>query len=164
MSEPGTIVRVWLDKKAKDRDGFLAPQTYPGFRANLSEKRKWTLTELCEWLCPAIDVDIRTEEKGEISTAVNANDWQTIESSRLMYRLVLHATEDTSIWIIPYKRVSANVRAIVTSDGEFLGRAALTLEFMYGENRLENGLFPYLIQLLVCSGVGIGIGVTLLDY
>ena len=143
LSDPGTVVRVWLDKKAKDKDGFLAPQSYPGFKANLSEKRKWTLSELCEWLCPAIDVDVQTDEKGANSVAILANDWKTIDSDRLMYRLVLHATEDASICEEPeFKKIAANVRPIVTSDGQCLGRAAFTLKFMFDRDRDLNAPFP----------------------
>ena len=71
-----------------------------------------------------------------------ANDWQTIDADRLLYRLALHATKDNSICSDPaFKKVSKHLRPIVASNGVCLGWAAFTLDMM-APNLKEHSPFP----------------------
>jgi hypothetical protein len=129
LLEPGTSVRVWLKHQPDSERGLLT--------WGRSSGTSWKLDELCAWLCPSLDVDIYTEQRGRRAKALSANDWVDMAGPQLMKRLALHTYDeererkkviDTLISLQP---VAENYRVLTDEHGKILGRAAISLA-IYG--------------------------------
>jgi HSP90 family molecular chaperone len=108
LADGGTCVRVWLD---------------PSSRRRLLERghREWTLHELCEWLCPALDVDVLVETSS-MSTTVPST-WKSMEAAELLGRARAPSDEAAGRHELgPYIQ---NVRPIYNDDGEMIARLAI---------------------------------------
>lgn len=131
--EPGTCVSLWLREKADHADGLLAPRDYTPEMLDGPESRRqsaWRLVELCEWLCPALDANLVVDTNGTVETAVQASDWNTISAKELMHRMMLHRSDRAEILSSGVvDAVINNIRDIRSSQGELIGRAALTDPF-----------------------------------
>jgi len=135
LRDPGTRVQVQLEKRATDSGGVLGPGPIESrFRfSDMARREKaWSLKDLCAWLCPAIDVSLMVEQEGTPEVSVTAADWETMDGSDLLRRLLLHRDDidricaDNSL-----HNLAANLRGIRDESGELLGRVALK-RFMLG--------------------------------
>jgi hypothetical protein len=131
LADPGTTVRVWLKRNAREKGGLLAKHSFSAKDGRRSEERDWSLAELCEWLCPLSDVSIEIDENGRTSHPVIANDWLSIGAEKLLYRLMLHSVKDDRICRTKqFKTLAARLRPFSLPSGECVGRGALTLDHM----------------------------------
>jgi hypothetical protein len=130
LTEPGTVVTVWLEKRATDPGGFLGPgpiETRYSFfqRVRRNRDKVWTLKDLCAWLCPAIDVDLFAEQDGLRELSVTASDWETIDGAILLRRLLLHRDDVEPICLGKgFSIIASNLRDIRDESGTLLGRGA----------------------------------------
>lgn len=127
--EPGTCVSVWLRETPDSPRGILKPHNttsiYPG-QPLPQRKVAWRLSELCLWLCPALDVDLLSDSNGTIDDVVKASDWQTISGSELMHRLMLDRGDCADpITLAAISSVVPNIREVRNPQGDIIGRAAL---------------------------------------
>ncbi len=76
LRDPGTRIRVHLDEELLWRLGI--DQKTPDATA---------LATLCQWLAPALDVNLHVEADGEHQLAISANDWLQIPIEDLGTRL-----------------------------------------------------------------------------
>ena len=129
LIEPGTVVQVWLDRRAGDPGGILAPgpiESRFAFPAIVRREKAWSLRDVCAWLCPAIDVNLVIEENEKQETSASASDWETMTGTDLLRRLLLHCDDVDSVCGDDlFRRVAANVRDLRDENGRLLGRAAL---------------------------------------
>jgi hypothetical protein len=128
LNEPGTIVRVWLREKADD--GLLAPRVCTSEYLDKEYARRstpWSLGDLCEWLCPCLDVNLVVESGADVATVLHASDWKTITGKDLLRRLLLHREDCREILAAgTLDRLAGNIRELRDPCGEVIGRAALT--------------------------------------
>jgi hypothetical protein len=132
--EPGTSVHVSLEKSATEPGGPLGPGPIESWtnamRGQLSRASKWSLKDLCAWLCPAIDVDLFVEEGGTSELSVKASDWANISPVDLLRRLLLHRDDLDSICTRElFQIVASNLRDMKDVQGKLLGRAAICSHF-----------------------------------
>jgi len=129
LNDPGTSVRIRLGHPVADPGGLLAPgpiESRFGFAEVPHRRQPWGLKDLCEWLCPAIDVDLVVEQGSKCRVAVTASDWETMDGPKLLRRLLLHRDDVEEITASEsLLRAAANLRDIRDEPGRLLGRAAL---------------------------------------
>lgn len=127
MSDPGTFVRLRLRNKPSKRGGILGPMHFEPVVTEIVKRRTaWTLRDLCEWLCPALDVDLFAAEGAESEMALRANDWLTIEPERLLRRLMLHAEESKEPLVRPLPNsLLGNFRTLRDDAGQAIGRGCV---------------------------------------
>jgi len=130
LEATGTSVRLWLKHKPGDKDWFLNPGDASPFNPPLSKnavrKEPWTLSELCEWLCPASEVTIATEENGTKTTAVTCRDWTTIDGSELIRRTLLEKSNlHELLGDKTFLQVANCLRTLTDDNGNVVARAAL---------------------------------------
>ena len=130
LMESGTVVTVWLEKRATEPGGFLGPgpiesrhSFFPSVRS--SRDKEWVLKDLCAWLCPAIDVNLIAEQDGKREIAVTASDWKTMGAADLLRRLLLHRGDvDTVCASEAFSVIASNLRDIRDVSGALIGRGA----------------------------------------
>jgi len=127
MSDTGTLVRLRLRTKPTKPGGILGPVDFePVPTERVRRRTTWSLRALCEWLCPALDVDLVAVEGEVPETAVRANDWVTIEPHRLLRRLTLHAEEHTASYTRSFARsLLDNFRTLKDDTGKPIGRGCV---------------------------------------
>jgi hypothetical protein len=129
LSEPGTVVQVWLDIEPEQTGGLLSGGQIESRRAvgnPIVRERPWSLSDMCAWLCPAIDVNVFVERDTQRSLSIAASDWKTIPAGELLRRLLLHRDKVDEIYRSPQFRVIADrVRDITDPRGQLLGRGVL---------------------------------------
>jgi hypothetical protein len=134
LKDPGTIVRVRLDHPLEQVGGILGPgpiESRFGFPVVVRREKPWTLNDLCAWLCPAIDVNLYVEQDGKRTAAVTASDWEGMDATDLLRRLLLHLDDVESTCADDFFRaIAANLREIRDESGRLLGRAALRHAFL----------------------------------
>lgn len=115
----GTAVRVWPRDFSIEPDGRLSRMTgWQGWRRPFR-----TIQDLCVALCPALDVGLYTQHAGDArELIVAANDWLSIDGSELFGRLF--AWETGRVQNLEHATM-VNLRPLVNSSGEILGRACL---------------------------------------
>lgn len=118
MSDAGTRVRVWLRAPPDAPDGIFYRRGHD---------RCWTLEELCAWLCPALDVHLDVEDAhGKRTRVVPASDWMTIDGYELLGRTWSPEPEPFErLWPREIPEMAQNLRPLVTSSGDMLGRACI---------------------------------------
>jgi hypothetical protein len=85
-------VRVWCDPNRQILTSIL--------RRESPSTSSCTWVELCEWLAPALDVDLSVEVDGEIRWAVRANDWLLIDAETMLLRLNRKSSEHATAAIL----------------------------------------------------------------
>jgi hypothetical protein len=118
--EAGTRVRVWPQRPLDDEEGLLRMQHPRSFE------------QLCGWLCPALDVDLRVQRGSEEpTTVVRANDWLTLPADQLVERT---RNQLGSRWVSSAGYETEWTPAVgealrpVYRDGKTVGRVALYRE------------------------------------
>lgn len=127
---PGTSVIVSLRHASSlPHKGLLWPQNYTMELLDSSRSRRqtaWPLVELCEWLCPALDVKLTAVENAESITAVDADDWKRLSGIKLLRRLMLHRVDVDSIVESGVLRSTAeSIRDLHDPNGNVIGRAMI---------------------------------------
>jgi hypothetical protein len=107
LPDGGTRVRVWCDPGREIPTAIL--------RRESPSTASCTWFELCEWLAPALDVDLSVEVDGEVRTVIRANDWLSIDARTMLLRInrkssdqaltALMQREDQLSSITPYLRM-----------------------------------------------------------
>lgn len=117
LSNGSTRIRVWLRKQPTDAHGIFS--TLP------KRTSECTIEDLCLWLCPAVDVNVYTEQDGERRLVVAAGDWLSLDAERLLRRVWL-TTNDSDAYSFERLRVYApNIRSFGNPEGPCLGRACV---------------------------------------
>ncbi|MEM1268405.1 MAG: hypothetical protein AAGI08_00020 [Bacteroidota bacterium] len=120
LLDAGTVVRVWF------RDG-LSPAN-SGLLVARARHSTFTLAQCCAWLCPTLDVDLYADE-GELTLAVKANDWLSIEGQTLLDRI-------DSGGSIQKERDRDGARLRILDDN--LGRACIAIPTFFDEDEDGN--------------------------
>jgi Histidine kinase-, DNA gyrase B-, and HSP90-like ATPase len=115
MRDGGTRVRVWLRTSPYNPKGLLYH----------AQDGAWSLTDLCAWLCPAVDVNLFVEQGETRSLAVAAGDWQTVDEEVLLRRLVATAYSDTRRRETAISRLAGKLRLMRNEEGTAVGRACI---------------------------------------
>jgi hypothetical protein len=115
---PGTAIRVWLSRQARDRGGVLERRgRSPG----------WRLVDLCAWLCPCADVNVYAREYDEPDAlAVGARDWRGIDGADLLRRVWECDAEERAAVEARAAQFAGNLRELVDSTGQVVGRACVS--------------------------------------
>lgn len=107
LIDGGTRVRVWVDEPLETT-----------LLAHYDET--WPLERLVEWLCPALDVEVRTE--GE-QVDIVAPTWSTAPADDLIARVCLDAEALT--YGDGFAAYVPNLRPLHDAEGALLGRMAI---------------------------------------
>jgi hypothetical protein len=126
-NEAGTAVRLRLRRKPRERGGVLGPLRHSECRSEIvSRTNPWSLRELCEWLCPALDVTLMTSDGSHQCVAVQASDWTTIKADVLLRRTILNEDDRESILHAPVMQsLISHVRQILDPSGRVIARGFL---------------------------------------
>ncbi|QDV13773.1 Chaperone protein HtpG [Rosistilla oblonga] len=170
LIDSGTTVELRLRSNPRNQEGMLAPWHYRSLTLPRDESHKrsdyWTLNELCQWLAPAIDVNLNVAEYGLKSQAVIANDWVDIAPEHLLARALMYRDADDRREILESENAKDRMRqmTIVRDDeGKAIGRAAIckTLPFksdlpigqlsLFAPNVVTAGRFRSHETLYICG-------------
>lgn len=117
LLEGGTKVRVWLKTPPEESGGLL-----------WKHGKSWRLGRLCEWLCPALDVNLSIDEGGTVRRVISASDWLTLDGKTLLRRI----HEPNRAFRVqfgnqsPAKPIDAStIRPLRDSAGSIVGRACV---------------------------------------
>jgi hypothetical protein len=115
IKEGGTIIKVWVKNNVINE---LLEETG-------RNRKKISLSELLENLCPSIDCNIDIEENNKITRVILANDWLTIPPISLVERIIGKSNfkELSNPKIDLLDRLSKNMTIIEDEDGQKVGRA-----------------------------------------
>lgn len=123
----GTLIRIQLNAKPSDTGGILGPMRIECSHLDtIYRDVPWQLRDLCEWLCPALDVDLVTEEYDNTQIAIRANDWETLSADMLVRRLALHGNPVDGFWNAePLKSCLQNLTNITDNQSHIIARTFL---------------------------------------
>lgn len=120
LADAGTRVRLWLRHGHQDRGGLLnAGYVNPS----------WSLGDVCQHLCPAIDVDLFVQEDNEAVKIVTNRDWQKVDGEELVSRIhrrVHGQVINPRIDQVLRKQAAQNLRPLIDDTDNIVGRAAIT--------------------------------------
>ena len=142
--EPGTSVTVWLRQKSdQPHSGLLWPQdcTMDLLDSSRSRRKKaWPLAELCEWLCPALDVKLTAVDNAGSQSVIDPDDWKKFSGVELLRRLMLHREDiDTLIASGVLKKTAEKTRDLRSPNGDVIGRAAIECRYNNPKYNFANG-------------------------
>jgi hypothetical protein len=123
LREGGTRVRIWLKVPPDSEKGLLVWNNW--------EKKKYSLKELCEWLCPSIDCNLFTKEGKDVQElVVESGDWINIDEKTLIRRIIpisdKSEIDKESEDIIAVKN---NMRIVCNEKGEPILRACIRTSY-----------------------------------
>ncbi|WP_413431529.1 ATP-binding protein [Crateriforma spongiae] len=138
LIDSGTTIELRLHADPREKNGMLAPWHYRSRMLPQGEshrrKEPWTLDELCQWLAPALDVNLNVNEYGSTSVAVKGNDWVNIPPELLLARTLMYRDADDREKILrsanALERMS-QMTIVFDDEDRPIGRAAIckTLPF-----------------------------------
>jgi len=121
LPEGGTRVRVWCEPSRQIHRALVRCEP-PG-------ESSCTWQELCEWLAPALDVDLNVEVGRSSQVVVQANDWQTIDAETMLLRLNRKSREGTIAAIRQHQeiwpQVTALLRIVRDDSGQSIARGTV---------------------------------------
>ncbi len=79
LPDGGTIVRVWCDVSKQIHSWLL--------RLEAPSESTCSWTEMCEWIAPALDVNLDVDLEGATHRAVSADDWLALDAAALLLRI-----------------------------------------------------------------------------
>lgn len=130
LAQGGTQIRIWLRHDPNSAKGFLSSRT--------RRRRGWPLDELCEWLCPSVDVNIHTQtEPSNSKRVISASDWLVLDPLTLYRRLNLDTGVSKEGLLPVEKKVMSNLRLLKDSSGTAVGRASISFGSQSGRSRRE---------------------------
>jgi hypothetical protein len=128
----GTKVRVWLKDELSDLEKALK-QRY--------SERPHKLDELCQWLCPSLDVNLDVEWKGKRKRVISAFDWMHMDGLRLFKRIIPKGSRGyVEHSIDAFKAQLVNLRDIRDRSGKIVGRGCLLSCFWDQRRQPRHGL------------------------
>lgn len=118
IRDGGTKVRIWL--KSPPEDGLLKPG---------NRNRACSLDELCEWLCPCLDVNLYVEQENlERKMIVASSDWMQIPSEELLKRIYVLEKDSYGRWEKNIAAIKDIIRPIYDKSGRIVSRACILPE------------------------------------
>ena len=121
LLDGGTRVRLKLLKDPSERGGVLQKR---------GESPSPTLSELCSFLCPALDIDLFVADGGPKEKVVGAADWKSMDGSKLLARMKeLHTgpAKANLVDLLDFRtRAASNLRLLTNDNGEVVGRACIS--------------------------------------
>lgn len=134
LREAGTTVRVWLERRAIEQGGVLGPEPLDEFfedwsRSNTRRRsNSWSLSQLCEYLCPALDVDLYVDEDGQRAQVIKASDWIHMEGRDLLQRICIEGANQWGAYVPPDQldAVGKTLGEMNDDEGNIVGRACIT--------------------------------------
>lgn len=132
-AQGGTQIRIWLRHNPNSAKGFLSSRT--------GRRGAWVLDELCEWLCPSVDVNIYAQtEPADSKKVIAASDWIALDPLELHRRLNLDvAVSGKANLQLEEKRTISNLRLLKDSSGAPVGRASISFNSL-GRKRESDAL------------------------
>lgn len=139
LPEGGTRVRVWCEASRQ------IPMTLLRRESPSTSPCNWV--ELCEWLAPALDVNLDVDVEGTLHSAVKADDWLTIDATTMIWRL--------------NRKSSDNARSAIQRKCTFWHYATSFLSMVWDENGRPfgrgtiwgHGPSWYRASCTVCGGI-----------
>ena len=115
IRDGGTKVRVWL--KSPPEDGLLRPT---------ERDRACSIEELCEWLCPCLDVNFYVEKENlRRKLVIASSDWTTIPCDKLLKRISILEKGSEDIWAKNIALIKDIIRPILDKSGRVISRACI---------------------------------------
>lgn len=160
LVQPGTRVLVKLRHDVRKRGGLLGPavirtMSRAGRDFQYNKQNQWRLRDLCAWLAPAIDVQIRTIESDEDEVASKAADWLRISATELLSRHFLYCDDGNAPAASLLEEYAAAIRPIVDVGGKAIGRATLVdmaLDQRLGYLRNDNSVSEFRAPVSITAG------------
>lgn len=120
LKHSGTLVRVKLAMQPEEAGGLLW---------FASAERAHSIFDICEWLCPALDVDLWVEDlTGAKQRVIVGNDWLSIPPEELLgrvNRIDENGREDPQVLKADISNFAKHVRTLQTDCGTVIGRACI---------------------------------------
>lgn len=113
------------------------PYTEGGLLFERFNDKQLSLAEVCRNMCPAIETDLYSIEKGIELKVISANDWQSMDGYKLLDRMKTHSKPIiNNDEIEEYKKKAAgNLRVLVNNNGEIVGRALISIGYaLHGDD------------------------------
>lgn len=127
----GTTISILLKQAVVAEGGTLRPPK-PGAGKRISSDiraPKWTLQQICPWLCPAIDVDVWVGHGDTaLERVVRSNDWLVIDGRELLKRITGPIRRGSKKAIKLVRDHSGMVRPLTDGAGRVVGRACLFMQ------------------------------------
>lgn len=122
LLDGGTIVHLTLRENPRELDGLLSHD---------HEDITLSLSQICQKIAPALDVNLETKEGNITELIVSANDWKTIPAEELLDRVGLNyqISEKTQSLLQVTNNIGNNLRFLKDEDGNITGRACLIPSF-----------------------------------
>lgn len=121
LSEGGTQVRVWLSRE-RDWEQMLLDRSDQWDHWSESEERI-SFAELLGRIAPTLDVTLTLEERpGQVQTVIEANDWRTLEATRLLRRIG-NTARGVNTALMEF--LAPMVRPVLDANGQCIGRICI---------------------------------------
>ncbi|MDY7229256.1 HD domain-containing protein [Hyalangium rubrum] len=121
LADGGTRVRVWLSRE-RDWEQMLLDRSDQWDHWSDAEERI-SFTELLGRIAPTLDVTLRLEERpGQASTVIEANDWRTLDATRLLRRIG-NTTRGVNTSLMSF--LAPMVRPVLDANGQCIGRICI---------------------------------------
>jgi hypothetical protein len=121
LEEGGTRVRVWLSRE-RDWEQMLLDRSDQWDHWSESEERI-SFGELLGRIAPTLDVTLKLEDRpGQVQTVIEANDWQTLEATRLLRRI---GNTARGINTALMEFLAPMVRPVLDANGQCIGRICI---------------------------------------
>lgn len=121
LSEGGTRVRVWLSRE-RDWEQMLLDRSDQWDHWSESEERI-SFAELLGRIAPTLDVTLKLEERpGNVVTVIEANDWKTLDATRLLRRIG-NTARGVNTALMEF--LAPMVRPVLDANGQIIGRICI---------------------------------------
>ena len=105
-----------------------SPFASDGLLLHERKDRPWSLSDLCAWLAPAVDVNLTVERDGDRVPAVAAMDWVNLDAEELFARISNPEDPVAKMrhsFVAEAPGLEKNLRLIEDRGGNTLGRALI---------------------------------------
>jgi len=122
LIDGGTRVRLKLKQNPYEEHGLFYDRR---------QKASLSFAGLCSQISPAIDVDLYVLDRGSREKVIGANDWQRIDGSELLSRMMILSDRSADEDEVRHfrERAGANLRLIRNDNGEIVGRACISIGY-----------------------------------
>ncbi len=121
LSEGGTRVRVWLSRE-RDWEQMLLDRSDQWDHWSESEERI-SFSDLLGRIAPTLDVTLKLEERpGQVTTVIEANDWRTVDATKLLRRIG-NTARGVNTALMEF--LAPMVRPVLDANGQCIGRICI---------------------------------------